>query len=237
MNQFYRREPISGQILVFGSRFAPVKLVHRLGDLSKRLVCILVHVTNTHNIYRCVRMYMYTQLTHTHKHTRARARSHTQVRKGFVEENEESSSPQPIVELVCVCVYVYVYSLCVCTHPGAGMCACVFSVRVCMIVFFTRLCVCVCVLCVCVCVLRVLCVCVCVVCVCVVCIFCVNPCFVRYRVHGGVYNSQPSIDQDVRMRDLFFRVQNVWCWVPRFNLELSSGSAGCAVAFFSGFSV
>jgi hypothetical protein len=30
---------------------------------------------------------------------------------------------------------------------------------------------------------------------------------------AGVKNSQPSIDQDVRMRDFRFRVQNVWWWV------------------------
>jgi hypothetical protein len=74
------------------------------------------------------------------------------------------------------------------------------------------------------------CVCI-VVCVCVVCVFCVNPCSVRYRVHGGVYNSQPSIDQDVRMRDFLLGCRMFGAG-SGFNLELSSGSAGCAVAFW-----
>jgi len=86
-----------------------------------------------------------------------------------------------------------------------------------------------------VCVTHVCLVCVCiVVCVCVMCVFCVNPCSVRYRVHGGVYNSQPSIDQDVRVRDFLLGCRMFGAG-SGFNLELFLVQQD--VRLLSGFSV
>jgi hypothetical protein len=122
--------------------------------------------------------------THTHTHTNTRARTHTHAR-AHTHTQVRKGFVEDNEESSWPQPIVELVCVCVCL--------CIHMVCV-----YPSWSGCVCVVCVC---------------VCVVCVFCVNPCSVRYRVHGGVCNSQPSIDQDVRMREFRFRVQNVWCWV------------------------